>query len=197
MNGEGGTLTVTLRGTVLCALAALLLAGCQPGYNVPPMPNYVVNRYTLGGGDQIRIITFGEDQLTGDFRVGDEGNIALPLLGDVHVAGLTTTEVDRLLESQLASKGLIRNPSVSTEVVQYRPIFVLGEVARPGQYQFQPNMTMLTAVAIAGGFTYRAVEDYAEVIRTINGNGKAYQGIIQPNSFIAPGDVIKVYMRHF
>jgi polysaccharide biosynthesis/export protein len=188
---------VTLRGTVICLLAALLLAGCEPGANVPPMPNYVVYGYTLGSGDTIRIITFGEDQLTGDFRVGDEGNIALPLLGDVHVAGMTTTQVDRMLESQLSSKGLIRNPSVSTEVVRYRPIFILGEVARPGQYEFQPNMTMLTAVAIAGGFTYRAVEDYAQVIRTVNGNGKAYEGIIQPNSFIAPGDVIKVYMRHF
>ena len=188
---------MTLRGMVICALAALLLAGCQPGANVPPMPNYVVYGYTLGSGDQIRIITFGEDQLTGDFRVGDEGNVALPLLGDVHVAGMTTTQVDRLLESQLSSRGLIRNPSVSTEVVRYRPIYVLGEVARPGQYEFQPNMTMLTAVSIAGGFTYRAVEDYAVVIRTVNAQGRAYEGIVQPNSFLAPGDVIKVYMRRF
>jgi polysaccharide biosynthesis/export protein len=188
---------VTRRGTVTCLLAALVVAGCQPGGDLPQASNYVVYNYTLGTGDQIRIITFGEDQLTGDFRVGDEGNIALPLLGDVHVAGLTTTQVDQLLESQLSSKGLIRNPSVSTEVVRYRPIFVLGEVARPGQYEFQPNMTMLTAVAIAGGFTYRAVEDYAEVIRTVHGQGKAVEGIIKPNSFVAPGDVIKVYMRHF
>ncbi len=188
---------MTLRVTVTCLLAALLVAGCQPGGDLPPAPNYIVNGYTLGGGDEIRIITFGEDQLTGNFRVGDEGNIALPLLGDVHVAGLTTTQVDQLLESQLQSRGLIRNPSVSTEVVRYRPIYILGEVARPGQYEFQPNMTMLTAVSIAGGFTYRAVEDYAEVIRTIHGHGRAVPGIIQPDSFIAPGDVIKVYMRHF
>jgi polysaccharide biosynthesis/export protein len=188
---------VTLRATVTCLLAALLLAGCQPGGNLPPASNYVVNEYLLGSGDQIRIITFGEDQLTGDFRVGDEGNIALPLLGDVHVAGLTTSQVGQLVEGQLRSKGMIRNPSVTAEVVRYRPIFILGEVARPGQYEFQPNMTMLTAVAIAGGFTYRAVEDYAEVIRTIHGRGKAVEGIIQPDSFIAPGDVIKVYMRHF
>ena len=188
---------MTLRGTVICALAALLLAGCQPGANVAQMPNYVVYGYTLGSGDEIRIITFGEDQLTGDFRVGDDGNVALPLLGDVHVAGMTTTQVDRLLESQLAAKGLIRNPSVSTEVVRYRPIYVLGEVARPGQYEFHPNMTLLSAVAIAGGFTYRAVEDYAVVVRTVNANGRALTGLVQANSFIAPGDVIKVYMRHF
>lgn len=188
---------MTLRLTVMCALAALTLAGCAPGAGVPQMPNYVVPTYTLGGGDTIRIITFGEDQLTGDFRVGDGGYIALPLLGDVHVGGLTPPQVDRLLESQLSSKGLIRNPSVSSEVVQYRPIFVLGEVARPGQFQFQPNMTMLTAVAVAGGFTYRAVEDYAEVTRTVPGQGHATTGLLNPNDFVAPGDVIKVYMRHF
>ncbi len=77
----------------------------------------------------------------------------------------------------------------------FRPVFVLGEVAKPGQYPFQPGMTMLTTVAVAGGFTYRGVQDYASVVRTSNHN--AVEGKITPLSFIAPGDVINVFERRF
>jgi polysaccharide biosynthesis/export protein len=191
------TRMVTNKRAISIALASLLLASCQPGGDLPSLPDYIVHKYTLGSGDQVRIITFGEDQLTGDFRVGDEGDIALPLLGDVHVAGLTTAQVDEVIAGQLRAKHLIRDPSVSTEVIRYRPVFVLGEVARPGEYPYRPNMTMLTAVAVAGGFTYRALEAYAEVVRTVDGHDKAVEGLIRPDSFIAPGDVIKVFMRRF
>jgi polysaccharide export outer membrane protein len=89
----------------------------------------------------------------------------------------------------------MRDPSVAVQVLAYRPIFVLGEVSKPGQYPYQPGMTMLTAVAAAGGFTYRAVEDYAADIRTQD--GKVTEGNVTPEAFLAPGDVIKVYMRRF
>ena len=186
------------RRSLLAGAGSLLVAACQPGSDLPPVPDYLVDRYELGSGDQIRIITFGEDQLTGDFRVGDDGDIALPLLGNLHVAGLTTEQVDQRIASGLRTRNLIRDPSVSTEVIRYRPIFVLGEVTRPGEYPYQPNMTMLTAVAVAGGFTYRAVESYAEIIRTIGGhNRQPVVGLIRPSSFIAPGDVVKIFMRRF
>jgi len=83
--------------------------------------------------------------------------------------------------------------SVAVEVASYRPVFVLGEVAKPGEYPYRPGMTMLTTVAVAGGFTYRAVRDYASDVRT-NGD-QAVQGKITPLSFIAPGDVINVFER--
>jgi polysaccharide export outer membrane protein len=81
------------------------------------------------------------------------------------------------------------------QVLAYRPIFVLGEVAKPGQYAYQPGMTMLTAVAVAGGFTYRGVQDYAADVRSLN--GEVTEGNVTPESFLAPGDVIKVYQRRF
>jgi polysaccharide export outer membrane protein len=181
--------------SALSLCAALFLTACTPGADLPDMPPYAQNGYRLGGGDQVRVITFGVDQLSGQFRVDDQGNIAMPLVGDVHAAGSTPADLAALLTGKLRRQKFVRDPSVSVEVLSYRPIFVLGEVSRPGQYPFSPGMTMLTAVAVAGGFTYRAVEAYASDVRTIDGH--AVTGKVMPSSFLAPGDVVKVYERHF
>ena len=178
--------------------AAALLAGlaaCSPGADLQPLPPYSTGSYRLGAGDQIRVIVFGADQLGGQFSVDDSGSVALPLVGNVHATGLSTDELANSLKKKLRGGGFVRNPSVAVEVLSYRPIFVLGEVVKPGQYPFQPGMTMLTAVAVAGGFTYRAVEDYASDIRSVD--AQAVQGKILPGTFLAPGDVVKIYERHF
>ena len=189
---KGPTRRLLLAGG-LCV--GLLPAGCAPGGDLPPLPEYSVKNYRLGTGDQIRIITFGESQLTGEFRVDDQGRIAVPLLGSVRAEGMTPQELEGALAADLRNRKILRDPSVSVEVLAYRPVFVLGEVAKPGQYPYQPGMSALTAVAVAGGFTYRAVQDYMSVIRSTGGN--AIEGIAQPSSFIAPGDVIKVFERRF
>ena len=180
--------------SIMSALA-LVVSGCAPGGDLAPIPDYRSAGYTLGGGDQVRLITFGEDQLTGDFRVDDQGNIALPLVGEVHAAGLTPGRLSGAIAGELKQRNLLQNPSVSAEVTAYRPIYVLGEVAKPGEYPYQPGMTMLTTVAIAGGFTYRGFQDYASVVRTTNNT--AVQGKLTQLSFVAPGDVVKIYERHF
>lgn len=176
------------------ALSSLLTA-CAPGANLPPISEYHMQGYKLGSGDQVRIITFGEDQLTGNFRVDDRGNIALPLLGDVKADNLTPDQLSSTISAELRRRKLLQDPSVAVEVVAFRPIFVLGEVARPGEYPYRPGMTMLTTVAVAGGFTYRGVKDYASVVRTTNDH--AIEGKVTPLSFIAPGDVVQVYERRF
>ena len=184
-----------LLAMICCAGLPGLLTACMPGADLRPLADYHPEGYRLGSGDTVRLITYGEDQLTGEFRVSDQGQVALPLLGNVDAAGLTTQELGQHVAAALRSKNLIRDPSVSVEVVAYRPIFVLGEVAKPGQYPYQPGMTMLTAVAVAGGFTYRGVQDYASVVRT-QGN-QVETGRISPDSFVAPGDVIKILERNF
>jgi polysaccharide export outer membrane protein len=134
----------------MCLL--LLLAGCGgPGADLPPIPPGAPGAYHLGPGDQVRVITLAEDRLTGEFRVNDSGALALPLLGTVHAAGLTTAELEQVLGARLVQAQLIRDPSVSVEVSAYRPIFVLGEVNKPGEYPYQPGMTVVGAVAVAGG----------------------------------------------
>jgi polysaccharide export outer membrane protein len=176
-------------------LLCLWLAGCAPGSDLPPLPDAPLGEYRLGPGDQLRVITFADEQLTGEFHVSDHGTISLPLLGPVPVAGRTTTEAEQEISRALKKAELFRSPSVSVEVLAYRPVFILGEVAKPGQYPYQPGMTVVTAVSVAGGFTYRAIEDYASIIRTTD--GRATEARASRQSFVEPGDVITVYERRF
>ena len=177
-------------------LGALALAACSgPSSSLPKLPTADAATYRLGPGDQVRLITFQDEQLTGEFRVNDNGTLALPLLGSVQAAGLTTSELATAVAQELEKRNLFKDPSVSVEVVNYRPIFILGEVNRPGQYPYQPGMTVVSAVAIAGGFTYRAVEDQVSIVR--NSAGKSVEGRAGRETTLRPGDVITVYERSF
>ena len=174
----------------------LAVTGCGgPGSRLPVLPNSDQEAYRLGPGDQVRIIVVGEENLTGEFRVNDSGNVALPLVGAVHAAGLTSGGLEAAVGADLRKYKLVSNPSVAVEVIAYRPIYVLGEVNKPGQYSYQPGMTVVTAVAVAGGFTYRAVEGYAAIVRTADGT--AVEGRASRQSFVQPGDVITVFERRF
>jgi polysaccharide biosynthesis/export protein len=184
-----------LRRVALIGFAVAALASCAPGGNLAPLPDLRNSTYTLGVGDQVRVITVGGEQLTGDFRVNDAGDIAVPLLGAVQAAGLTTAQLEQRIAQGLQQKQLFRDPSVAVEVLAYRPIFILGEVNKPGQYPYQPGMTLLTAVSVGGGFTYRAVTDYASVVRT--SGDQATEGRVGRQSFLLPGDVVTVYERIF
>lgn len=187
-----------LRGMFAMSLLAGVagLPACSaPGAGLPPVPTADTSNYRLGAGDQVRIITFADEQLTGEFRVNDGGTIALPLLGSMKAAGLTTGQLEGEVADALRQRNLYKDPSVAVEVIAYRPVFILGEVSRPGQYPYQPGMTVVTAVAIAGGFTYRAVEDAASIVRTTN--GKAVEGLATRETYVRPGDVITVFERTF
>lgn len=177
------------------AAVCLLLAACSPGSNLPVLPATPAGPYRLGVGENVRVITFGEERLTGQFRVNDRGDIAIPLLGTIPASGLTTTQLEQSIAKQLTDKKVLLNPSVSVEVLQYRPVFILGEVAKPGEYPYQPGMTVLTAVAIAGGFTYRAETGYASILRSINGH--AVEGRVPRGMEVRPGDVIDIFERYF
>ena len=176
-------------------MCCLLLAGCEPGAKLAPLPETAEAPYRLGVDEQIRIITFGQEPLTGQFRVNDRGFVAIPLLGSIPASGLTTTELEHSIEARLRDKKVLLDPSVSVEVLSYRPIFILGEVAKPGQYPYQPNMTVLTAVAVAGGFTYRAQTGYASILRTIDGH--PVEGRVTRATTVHPGDVITAFERYF
>ncbi len=176
-------------------LLICLLAACSPGRNLPDLPSTPPGAYRLGAGDVIRLITFGEESLSGEFHVSDSGKIAIPLIGSMQAAGLSPDELASSVQDTLTRTNILRAPSVSAEVVTYRPIFVLGEVSKPGQYPFQPGMTLVTAVAVAGGFTYRAIDDYASLVRTQD--NRAIEAKATRNSFLQPGDTITIYERKF
>ncbi len=173
-----------------------LLASCAPGSDLPMLPPLEPGPYTLGIGDRIRVITTGAEELTADFRVGASGDIAVPLLGPIPAAGNSPEQLAREIEHDLTSRKLFRNPSVVVEVTEYRPIDILGEVNRPGEYPYRPGSTILSVVANSGGYTYRAIKSYASVIRQ-DGPDKSITGRVTPGDFVKPGDVITIYERRF
>jgi polysaccharide export outer membrane protein len=174
------------------AALVLLLAGCEPGADLPVLPAADIGQiYKLGSGDEVRITTFGEKDLSGDFGVDDSGFVSLPLAGPVHAEGLTTRGLADEIGHTLRAKNLLADPNVVVEVVRYRPIFVLGEVQRPGPYPYQVRMSFLNAVAMAGGFTPRAVKSHATVVRGTE------KGRIDQVGQIEPGDIITVEERNF
>ena len=182
----------------LLLLAAVSLAGCAQGANLPDLPPAAENVYHLGAGDQLRVITYDETQLSDTFTVGSDGKIAFPLVGNIEAAGLTPDDLAAALTGSLRTQKLISQPSVSVQVTQYRPISILGEVNHPGQYAFEPGMTMLDAVALGGGFTYRAVTGYASDVRTgDHSTGGPMEGKVYRGTVLEPGDVVTVYERYF
>lgn len=150
--------------------------------------------YTLAGGDRLRVIVFGQDSLSNSYSVDGAGRIAMPLIGTVEAQGRTTTALARQIEERLRA-GYLREPKVSVEVEAFRPFFVLGEVNSSGQFPYVNNMTVQTAVAIAGGFSPRANRSYAEVTRaTIDGIVTVPVPITTP---VRPGDTIVIKERFF
>jgi polysaccharide export outer membrane protein len=175
--------------------ACLMLSACEPGSSLPPLRETAVAPYTLGAGEAVRIVVFGQTQLTGEFIVNDRGNISVPLLGEIPARNETTDELAQAISSELADKKILLNPSVSVEVVKYRPVFILGEVVKPGQYPYEPGMTALTLAAIAGGFTYRAQTGYVSILR--KSDGQVVEGRAPRGAEIQPGDVVTVFERYF
>jgi polysaccharide export outer membrane protein len=159
---------------------------------VPAQP--VPTAYTLDSGDRLRVVVFGQDGLTNSYAVDTAGNITMPLIGPVRARGHTTTEVSAALVARLR-QGFLREPHVAVEVEFYRPFFILGEVTFPGQYPYVANMTVETAVAIAGGFSPRAFRQSVEVSRPVD--GVAVRQAVPVNTFVRPGDTVVVAERWF
>jgi polysaccharide export outer membrane protein len=150
--------------------------------------------YTLDSGDRLRVVVFGQDGLTNSYAVDAAGNITMPLIGPVRARGRTTTQVSASLVTRLR-QGFLREPHVAVEVEAYRPFFILGEVTFPGQYPYVANMTVETAVAIAGGFTPRAFHYTVQVSRLIE--GVAVRDTVPVTTLLRPGDTVVVAERWF
>jgi polysaccharide export outer membrane protein len=178
------------------AAILLALAACtSPGANLPPLPEGTRSEYRLDTGDQLRLTVFGDPRLSGEYRVNDSGNVAVPLAGNIKAVGLTSTEFERAVAEALRRNGIVRQADVAVEITSYRPVFVLGEVRTPGEFPYQPGSTVLTMIARAGGFTYRAQEEYVGITRIER--DKAIEGRATRQTIIAPGDVVQVFERRF
>lgn len=173
-------------------LATAALAGCAAPREEraeAPAPQAVTAPYRLASGDRLRVIVFGQSDLTNAYSVDSSGALSMPLIGRVPARGLTTAELERTITARLG-RGYIRDPSVSIEVQDFRPVFVLGAVACAGQYPFVDGMTVEQAVAAAGGFASRAMETSVDITRGVDGRATTFSA---PLSYpVRPGDTIAV-----
>jgi len=191
--------------SLILLVAAISAAGCaQRGQIVGPNASVVAapaavlsvpeTPYTLDSGDKLRVVVFGQDGLSNSYAVDAGGNISMPLIGAVPARGTTVAQLSSAVAAKLR-QGYIREPHVAVEVEAYRPFFILGEVTYPGQYPYVANMTVETAVAIAGGFSPRAQRGAVELSRPYH--GEIERGTVPVFTPVRPGDTIVVAERWF
>jgi polysaccharide export outer membrane protein len=179
----------------VCLALSAALQGCADARRVPAeLQAYADTPYTLGPGDRLRVIVFGQDSLSNSFAVDSSGHIAMPLIGAVPATGRTSAQLAREIEERLRN-GYVREPRVSVEVEAYRPFFILGEVTTAGQYPFVNGMSVETAVAIAGGYTPRARKDTAQITRTRD--DRTVTADVPVTMPVRPGDTIYIPERFF
>jgi polysaccharide biosynthesis/export protein len=206
------------RPVVVCLLAALALSGCMrrtspvavapqssldtvayapapvPVAYAAPAPVRHDSSYHLDAGDRLRVVVYGQEGLTNTYAIDAGGSITMPLIGSVPARGRTPAGLASEITAKLRN-GFIREPSVAVEIEAYRPFFILGEVAAPGQYPYVPNMSVESAVAIAGGFSPRAKRDS---VTLTHGDASGPMRMVVPlGTALSPGDTVMVGERWF
>jgi polysaccharide biosynthesis/export protein len=169
-------------------------APAQAAYAAAPMPVAYDTAYRLDAGDKLRVVVYGQEGLTNTYAIDAGGAITMPLIGSVPARGRTPAGLAAEIARKLRN-GYIRDPSVAVEIESYRPFFILGEVAAPGQYPYVPNMSVESAVAIAGGFSPRALRD--RVTLTHTDNSGSMRAVVPLGTPISPGDTVLVGERWF
>jgi polysaccharide export outer membrane protein len=170
------------------------ISAVRASYAAAPMPPSHTTPYRLDAGDKLRVVVYGQEGLTNSYAIDATGSITMPLIGAVPARGRTPAGLAAEITSKLRN-GYIREPSVAVEVETYRPFFILGEVAAPGQYPYVPNMSVESAVAIAGGFSPRAKRDAVTLTHT--DNSTLSRAVVPLGTPISPGDTILVGERWF
>jgi polysaccharide export outer membrane protein len=174
------------------------LAGCSGSVSgLPTVSTANANQYRLAPGDELRIIIPGLTEVENNtaFVVNDRGELTIPLMGGIPASGSTIPELEQRIISQLVEKRLMVSPAVSVQPVKLRPIYILGEVRSPGEYPYRPGMTVVTAVSVAGGYTFRANKDTVAIIRQVDGHASTAKAF--ENTPVQPGDTIKVVEKWF
>lgn len=174
-------------------ILSLFVSGCasSPHSAAAVAVDYV---YKLGRGDKVKIAVFGEEQLTGDFALNGNGEISFPLLGLVKAEGRSVEELRAEIQDRLGRE-YIRNPRVTIDIANYRSVFVLGEVAQPGEFAYAERLTVYALVAKAGGFTYRANQKRAYIRH--DGSPGETEYIVSSATAVQPGDTVRIGQRIF
>ncbi len=162
--------------------------------SAPPAADNPADSYVLGPNDRVRLKVYGEPDIGGEYEIDSSGQVSVPLAGHIRAAGLTTKQLERAIASAL-SKGIVRDPRVNVEIALYRPYYILGEVKKSGEYPYRLGLTVMDAVASAGGFTYRANEHKVFLRRSGAGTEEVYP--LDSPILVFPGDNIRIPERYF
>lgn len=174
--------------------SAVALRGAAGRYHASAQGLTGAEPYRLGSGDRLRVTVFGQENLSRIYPVDAGGYISMPLIGGLQAGGMTTFQLEERIASALKRK-YVKDPKVTVEVETYRPFFILGEVRNGGQYSYVADMTVRTAVAIAGGFTARARKKKVQLTRQVNGG--TVSRMVPPSWKVRPGDTVTVKERFF
>jgi polysaccharide export outer membrane protein len=184
---------------IMCLGVFTMTAGCGGGLSglssLPPAPTVA---YRLGAGDEVRVAIPGlsaADPGNASYVINDRGQISLPVLGDVDAGGKTVPELQAAIAQQLTQRQLLNAPTVSVQPVRLRPFYVLGEVKSPGEYQYRAGMSVLAAVSVAGGYTFRAEQGGVAITRIVD--GRQVVGRATERDMIQPGDTVRIYEKWF
>lgn len=186
--------------TLMCLTGCIVLTACQStgiasgNSTTSSETTREVSEYVLGSGDQLRIIVFGEENLSGEFVIDSRGFVSMPLIGEVEAGQKTIRDFQRSVENKLLD-GYLKDPRVSAEMLNFRPYYILGEVTTSGEYPFSNGLTVLNAVATAGGFSYRANTKSIYIKRAGEQNEVQYP--LTVSTAVRPGDTIRVAERLF
>jgi polysaccharide export outer membrane protein len=179
---------------------AMAAAGCAASRPMGGSVDAVVQAreaaqsYKLGAGDKVHVAVFNEANLSGDFVIGPDGQVTLPLAGPVQAAGLTLPQFQQAVTARLKD-GVVQDPSVAVTASDLRPYYILGEVNKPGKYSYTPELTVMNAVATAEGFTYRA--DMTMVYVRHAADSGEQEMPLTATTAVMPGDTIRITQRYF
>src|ERR1700682_6232279 len=193
-SGGGGAITALRSAFAAAPRGYYAPAPAQAVYAAPVEPVRYDAAYHLDAGDKLRVVVYGQEGLTNTYAIDAGGSITMPLIGSVPARGRTPAGLAAEITGKLRN-GYIRDPSVAVEIEAYRPFFILGEVAAPGQYPYVPNMSVETAVAIAGGFSPRALRDRVTLTHADHSGSSRF--VVPLGTALGPGDTILVGERWF
>jgi polysaccharide export outer membrane protein len=156
--------------------------------------NYV---YRLDSGDKLRVLVYQEPDFSGTYEVSDIGTISMPYVKTIKVKNLTTVQLEKVIEKKFHNEQVLLNPKVSIEIIEYRPFYIHGEVMKAGEYAYKPHLNLSDAIALAGGYSYRADTDIVYIRR--EGAAKLIKATLKDSQNIAvyPGDNIEIAERSF
>ncbi len=188
---------------MLTLLSGFVLGGCE---SVPTLGTATLEEQqalilsasttspNLQPGDKIKVTVFGEDRLSGEYEIDAAGYVSLPLAGTVKAAGLSKPQMEQTLAKKFSGEYL-RDPKVTVDIASFRPFYILGEVDKPGEYPFKNGLNVMTAIALAGGSTYRANLSSVQIQHVGEAGFKQYP--LSPTIPVLPGDLIRIPERYF